>query len=182
MSRDGEPPSSSLPFEEPVSSDRIPIAVGPELITLRSQVLRLRCPAFEPPPRLVLAVNPEQLPALSSSILRITEVRPMLRSPSPRTPRLLGLLWLGEGCSVEIVGLPADEAFSPVWPLVLGGVSGVINASPTESVSLRACCEVTEMKIVQASALLGGPLDVESPAQIASLLRAALHVISAASE
>jgi hypothetical protein len=129
---------------------------------------------------LVLTVNPEQLQPLASSILRIAEVRPMLRGSGSRTPRPLGLLWLGEGCSVEIVGLPEDEAFTPVWPLVLGGVSGVIDACPTENPILRACCDVTEITLFQASLLLGGALDVASPGEVASLLRAAIAAIAEA--
>ncbi|HLM74178.1 MAG TPA: hypothetical protein VK459_15835 [Polyangiaceae bacterium] len=180
MSRDHEQPPSTLPGEE--TPGPIPIAIGSELANLRGQVGRLVAPGFEPPPRLVIAVEPERIAALASSLLLIEEIRPVLKAGCPRAPRLLGILWLGESCAVEVVGIPADETFSPTWPLVLGGASVVVDACASEQAALRVSCEAVELTHMPAERLLGAPLDVTSPPDIARLMRAALASVTQFSE
>jgi hypothetical protein len=176
MTRDLEQPPSTLPGED--SPGPIPIAVGSELSSLRGFVGRLVAPGFEAPPRLLIAVEPERMAALASSLLLIEEIRPVLKTGCPRAPRLLGILWLGDSCAVEVVGIPADETFAPAWPLVLGGASVVIDACASELPTLRAICEATELTHMAAERLLGEPLDATSPPHVAKLMRAALASVS----
>lgn len=180
MSREFDHPPSTLPGEE--LPGPVAIAVGSELANLRGHVGRLVAPGFEPPPRLVVAVEPEKMGALASSLLLIEEIRPVLKAGCPRAPRLLGVLWLGEACAVEIVGVPADEAFSPTWQLVLGGSSIVIDACASENGALRAACEAVELTQMSAERLLGEHLDVTSPPQIAQLMRAAIASVAQIAE
>lgn len=172
MSRDAEQPPSTIPGEE--SPGPISIAVGAELASLRGQLGRVVAPGFEPPPRLVIAIEPERIAALASSLLLIEEIRPVLKAGCPRAPRLLGILFLGETSVIEVVGVPADEAFSPTWPLVLAGTSVVVDACTSEQPTLRVICDATELTHMAAARLLGEPLDVASPPHVARLLRATL--------
>jgi hypothetical protein len=176
MSRDFELPPSTLPGDEIPSP--VSIATGSELASLRGQVGRLISPGFEPPARIVFAIEPDRMPALASSLLLIEEIRPVLKAGCPRAPRLLGILWLGEACVVEIVGVPADEAFSPTWPMVLGGSSAVIDACASELTALRVSSEAVELAHFTAERLLGQPLNASSPAHIAELMRVAIETVT----
>lgn len=176
MSRDFEHPPSTLPGEDipgPMS-----IAVGSELANLRGQVGRLVAPGYEPPPRIVLAIEPERMGALASTLLLIEEIRPVLKAGCPRAPRLLGILWLGDSCALEIVGVPADETFSPTWPMALGGASVVVDACAFEQPALRATCDAAELTQMSAERLLGEPLNITSPPDIAKLMRAAIASVT----
>lgn len=172
ISRDMEPSPSTLSGNELPSPTSI--AAGPDLAILRGHIGRLVAPGFEPPPRLVIAVEPERMATLASSLLLIEEIRPVLKAGCPRAPRLLGILWLGDSCAVEVVGVPADEAFSPAWPMVLAGASIVIDGCASELDALRATCESAELDRVAAASLLGERLDAGSPSSVARLMRLAL--------
>lgn len=181
MPRDLEPPPSSLPLDMMPTSrpGQVSIGVGPELAALRTHITRLQCPGFEPPPRLIFAVEPDCLQAIASSVLLIAEVRPMLKASCPRAPRAVGLLWLGEAVSVEIIGLPADPAFAPAWPMALAGASAVIDLCDAGKPLVRAFCEVAELKLYEPSALLDDPFEIGSAGLVAALLRSAFSVLAA---
>jgi hypothetical protein len=175
MTRDSEllpPPSTE---DEAQTLDPVAIAEGAALATLRGLLPRLSTFGFEPPPRLVLAIEPEAMQVLIAATLVIREVRPVPRVAITALPQAIGTLWLGEGAVLEIIGLPLDESFSPLWGMILPGASAVVLASAGDHRLLRAYCELTEIRLFRGDELLDGRFDIRQPDQIAAVLRAAVE-------
>jgi hypothetical protein len=96
--------------------------------------------------------------------------------PPPRAPlpRPLGVLRLGDGVELAITGLPAEDTYSPTWPLALHGAAAVVRLHDAGGEALAAHCEALELLLIDAESLMGS-LDVAAPGQIAALVRAALE-------
>jgi hypothetical protein len=81
---------------------------------------------------------------------------------------------LDEGLELEVIGVPLDEAWAPMWPLALTRVNVAVRLDPNTALD-------------QASALLGlVPIDAVTLApgfseddeeQVATLLRAAAELV-----
>lgn len=173
-------PSAFLDEEDaPLEIEQTPLATGAELAELRARLMHWGSSAlgFEGPPRLVLALDVEQLPALSAALILIAEFRPLLTRASPRAPRSLGVISLGERASVEMMALPDEDAYAPFWFLLLPSVVSVIDGRTRDYASdlLAQTCAARQVPLVLAETLLGEPLDLRAPYSLIRLLRAAFH-------
>lgn len=171
-------PSAFLDEEDaPLEIEQTPLATGAELAELRAHLMHWasRTPGFEGPPRLLLAIDVEQMPALSAALILIADFRPMLTRASPRAPRSLGIFSLGERAMLEIMALPNEDAYAPFWFLMLPSVVMVVDArDPRKASALLAdTCAARQIPLISAEALLGEPLDLRSPYSLIRLLRAA---------
>lgn len=152
-----------------------PFAPPEQLPVLRSLVTRLTRPGFQPPPCLVIAASARRMSTLSHAVRRIADaVVPAEPPPRAALPRPLGVLRLGEGVDLALTGLPADDAFSPTWPLALHGAAAVVRLNDAGGDALAAHCQALELLLIDAEGLLG-QLDVAAPGHIAALVRAALE-------
>ncbi len=171
-------PSAFLDEEDaPLEIEQTPLATGAELADLRARLMHWGPSAlgFDGPPRLVLALDVEQLPALSAALILIAEFRPLLTRASPRAPRSLGVISLGDRATVEMMALPNEDAYAPFWHFFLPSVVSVIDGrSPEQSSDLLArTCAARRVPLWPAEALLGEPLDLRAPYSLIRLLRAA---------
>jgi hypothetical protein len=152
-----------------------PFAAPEQLAVLRSLVTRLTRPGFLPPPCLVIAASARRMPTLAHALRRIADAtvpaEPLPRAPLPRP---LGVLRLGDGVELAVTGLPAEDTFSPTWPLALHGAAAVVRMNDAGGDALAAHCEALELLLIDAESLMGS-LDVAAPEQIAALVRAALE-------
>jgi hypothetical protein len=115
------------------------------------------------------------MPTLAHALRRIADAtvpaEPLPRAPLPRP---LGVLRLGDGVELAVTGLPAEDTFSPTWPLALHGAAAVVRMNDAGGDALAAHCEALELLLIDAESLMGS-LDVAAPEQIAALVRAALE-------
>jgi len=152
-----------------------PFAPPEQLPVLRSLVTRLTRPGFQPPPSLLIAASARRMPTLAHAVRRIADaVVPAEPAPRAALPRPLGVLRLGDGVELALTGLPADDTFSPTWPLALHGAAAVIRLNDAGGEALAAHCQALELLLIDAESLLGS-LDVSAPGHIAALVRAALE-------
>jgi hypothetical protein len=153
-----------------------PFATPEQLPVFRSLVTRLVRPGFAPPPCLIIAASARRMPTLAHSIRRITDAA-FPAEPPPRAPlpRPLGLLRLGEGVELALAGVPADDAFSPIWPLTLHGAAAVIRLNDAGGEALEAHCQALELTLIDAESMMGS-LDVAAPGHVAALIRVALEM------
>jgi hypothetical protein len=169
---------------EPLSEeeDRRPrvvtLAESERLPVLRAAASRLGRAGFAAPPRIVFAAAMREVPTLLNAVRSIAEIQVALDAPrSTSLPRSLGTLWLGEDLAVGFMALPLDEAFSPLWALVLPGSSAVVRLSepsdPSAGARISAFCESSDVPLIDAKALVT-PLDVGSPSSIAALICAVI--------
>ncbi|WP_169796436.1 DUF4388 domain-containing protein [Chondromyces crocatus] len=152
-----------------------PFAPPEQLPVLRSLVSRLTRLGFIPPPSLMIATSSRRIPTLAHAVRRIADAT-VPAEPPPRAslPRPLGVLRLGDGVELSLMGLPAEDAFSPTWPLALHGAAAVIRLSDAGGEALAAHCQTLELLLLDAESLMGS-FDIAAPGHIAALVRAALE-------
>lgn len=165
--------SSSKPADEPV---RFALASSFNLAALRARAARLPNESLNSPPRLVLALSTRLVPALAGSARFIREMRPMLTMPRCRSlPRVFGTLVLGESLTVDLVALPLEAAFAPLWNISLPGSAALVLLQKNESAPLlAACCESAGVKFTHVEELVSA-LDLRSPESVATLIVATLR-------
>ncbi|EYF03599.1 DUF4388 domain-containing protein [Chondromyces apiculatus] len=152
-----------------------PFAPPEQLPVLRSLVSRLTRPGFVPPPTLMIATSTRRIPTLAHAVRRIADAT-VPAEPPPRAslPRPLGVLRLGDGIELSLMGLPAEDTFSPTWPLALHGAAAVVRLSDASDEALAAHCQALELLLLDAESLMGS-FDIAAPGHIAALVRAALE-------
>lgn len=155
-----------------------PFATPEQLPVFRSLVTRLARPGFAPPPCFVIAASTRRMSTLAHAVRRISDaVLPPDPPPRVPLPRPLGVLRLGEGVDLALTGLPAEDAFSPTWPLALHGATAVIRLNDAGGEALEAHCQALELMLLDAESMMGS-LDIGAPGQIAALLRSALEMVA----
>jgi hypothetical protein len=171
-------PSST---RKPQSVRPITLAAVANLSALRTRVARITSPGFTSPPRLFFALAARDAPVLAGSLRHLEEIRHNLTTPrSPSLPRGLGSLSLGENLVIDLLALPVDETFAPLWMLVLPGAAAVVSLrGDARSALLHACCDAAGTKLIDARDLVA-TLDVGSPPEVARLLAAALGALGEA--
>jgi hypothetical protein len=86
----------------------------------------------------------------------------------------LATLRLAEGVELEVMGIPALEAFQPLWALSLPGSALVLGLEYSASPAVQELCDVLGVPFLDASALLGD-FDEADPGQVAALISGALE-------
>jgi hypothetical protein len=149
-----------------------------QLTVLGALANRLRAAGYSGPARLLLAAQPWRMAALTHALQRIADaVPPPEPNRSQPLPQLLGTLRLVEGTELDIVGLPAADAYAPVWELAIPGCAGVVRLDDSESRVLSEFCYVTGTPLLDAGVLVGN-FDEADPEQVAALVRAALDALA----
>ena len=160
----------------PLATLNTPFAQSAHLPVLRSLVTRLRRAGFAPPPRLVIAGSAKRMPALTHAVRRISEaIVPSDSPPYALLPRALGTLRLGDGVELALTGLPMESAFAPTWALALPGAAAVVRLDEAGGEELAAYCAALEVMLIDADSLMLS-LDTAVPAEVATLVRAALEM------
>jgi hypothetical protein len=151
----------------------------PEQLTVLSAVLkRFGREGFTGPARIVLAGPPRQLATLRHSLSRIADaVQPADSVPSAPVPHLLGTLRLGEGSELDVVGLPTNDSFGPLWGLSLPGSAVVVALDSPCPKALEDATHIAGVRLLGCAELIGA-LDEADPVQVAALIRGAIDAAS----
>jgi len=145
---------------------------------LAAMVSRLARPGFIGNPRLIFAGPPERLGGLGHAARRIADALPPTEStPTAPVPHIIASIRLGESVELDIIALPALEAYAALWPLCLQGAAAVVRLDDRESLVLEAACAVAEVPLLEAVALLG-EVDEADPVQAAALIRLSVEQVA----
>lgn len=162
----------------PRGAARAPLAPTEQLPVLAAVAARLAPPGFAGPARIVLAGCPRRLATVAHTLRRVTDAQPPSEAPpSLPIPHELGTLHLGESAELILVGLPTVEAYSPLWTLALAGSAALIRLDDPLGPVLEETSSVLGIPLLDAPVLVGD-LDEADPAQVASLVRAALDSLA----
>ena len=155
------------------------LAESERLTVLGALIRRLNRPGFLGAPRLVLAASPQRLGTVAHAVRRIANaIAPAESIPAAPVPHLLATLRLAD-TDLDVIGLPAIDAYSPMWSLTLPGAVAAIRLPGVESATFEQACSVSEVPMVDADSLLGD-IDEADPAQMAALISGALQAFAAA--
>ena len=162
----------------PKGAVRHELADPEHMAVLGAVCKRLQKSGFESPARLVLAASTKRLSTVAHSVRRIADaLAPAESVPTAPVPHLLATLRIGEGAELDVVGLPALDAYSPIWALALPGAAVVIRLDAPDSGALEEAATIAEVPLMDAAALMGA-VDEADPAQMAALIRMALDALA----
>jgi CheY-like chemotaxis protein len=151
---------------------------SPEQIDLVSaHTARARSAGFAGPSRIVFAATSATLARFAHAATRLDEAE---RRGAPTgdtpTPYEMATLRVQDDAAVELVGVPLDAAYSPLWPLVLAGAAAVValdGVGGPEADYLKEICASSTIPF-HGVGTLRCPLDSIEPHHVASLVRTAL--------
>ncbi len=147
---------------------------SPEQVDLvAAHTARARAAGFAGPSRIVFAGSSGALALFAHAAARLDEAKGESAAP-PDTPipHEMATLRVQDDASVELVALPLEAPYSPLWPLAIAGAAGVVALDGRAGVILTEMCAANAIPLHDARALLG-PLDSFEPHHVAALVRAA---------
>src|SRR5690606_27719792 len=154
---------------------QVELAQRERFAVLSALVKKLHRAGFAGAARIAVLAPPRRLTSLMHSVRRIVDALvPTEPVPAAPVPYLLATLRLAEGVELEVLGIPALEAFQPLWSLSLPGSSLVLGLDYTASLAVQELCSVFGIPLLDAAALLGD-LDEADPGQVAALICGALE-------
>ena len=151
----------------------------PEQLTVLGAVAnRLKAGGFAGPARLVLAVSPRRLHAVTHAVRRIAEAFPPPEAAPPLPiPHPIATIRIADGAELGVLGLPTVPAYSPLWPLVVTGAAAVVRIEEGALEVLERACSVAGVPVLDAADLVP-ELDEADPVQMAKLIRLTLEAIA----
>jgi hypothetical protein len=123
--------------------------------------------------RITIAVcaSPERLALLTRAMLRMGSFRPPPEAaPRAPIPHALAIMPLDDELDLEVLGVPLDEPFAPMWPLALCRANSIVRLDP--SAALDEACASIGMSAYDGAELAPG-FSEEDEDGVATLLRAA---------
>jgi hypothetical protein len=153
---------------------RAELADPERLSVLSALARRVARSGFEGSPRLGLAGSQRELATVLSALGRITDTVVTGEVPAAPVPHQLATLRLIDGVTLELVGLPLVDAFSPLWALVLPSCAAVARLGSEPFAALESACQLLSVPLVDADPVLeaGGEAD---PERVAALVRLTLE-------
>jgi hypothetical protein len=154
---------------------RVELAEPDHMSVLSAIVRQLKRPGFNGNPRIVLFSFAPRLAAAFHALSRIADSI-SLSDAAPAAPVAyrMATLRLSEGQDLDLIGLPNNLAFSPLWPLTLPGSSAVVTLGQENSEILEDVAGLSAVPLFNAETLLGH-IDEGDPRQIAALVCATLE-------
>lgn len=154
---------------------QVELAQRERFAVLSALVKKLQRVGFSGAARVAVLAPPRRITALMHSVRRIVDALvPTESVPSAPVPYLLATLRLAEGVELEVLGIPALEAFQPLWALALPGSALVIGLGYSAPPAVQELCDVLSLPFLDAGELLGD-LDEADPGQVAALISGALE-------
>ncbi len=154
---------------------RVELAVPDQLSVLSAVVRQLKRPGFLGNPRIIFFSSPPRLAACLHALTRIADsVAPSESTPSAPVAFRLVTLRLADGQELDIIGLPNNLSYSPLWTLTLPGSSAIVTIAQEPSEILDDAAGLSAVPLFDAETLLG-QIDEGDPRQIAALVRATLE-------
>jgi CheY-like chemotaxis protein len=154
---------------------RVELAEAEQLSVLSAIVRQLKRPGFSGNPRIVLFSSPPRLAASLHALSRIADSIALTdTAPAAPVAYRLATLRLAEGQELDLVGLPNNLAFSPLWTLTLPGSAAIVTLGQEHSDHLEDAAGLAAVPLLDAETLIG-QIDEGDPRQIAALVRATLE-------
>jgi CheY-like chemotaxis protein len=156
-------------------SSRVQLCGEGQLHLLRASASRARSPGFEGGARLVFAAAPSRLAVFGHTVLSLADALPP-SSPAPPIPlpHALASLRLGDGVTLEVVGIPLVPAYAPMWPMAIAGAALIVRLDDGAGEALEAAATSVDVAVLDARAVFGH-VDETSAVQVASLIRTAIE-------
>jgi hypothetical protein len=153
---------------------RAELADPERLSVLSALARRVARSGFEGSPRLGLAGSQRELATVLSALGRITDTVVTGEVPAAPVPHQLATLRLTDGVTLELVGIPLVDAFSPLWALVLPSCAAVARLGAEPFATLESACQLLSVPLVDGEPVLeaGGEADAE---RVAALVRLTLE-------
>jgi hypothetical protein len=154
---------------------RVELAETEQLSVLSAIVRQLKRPGFQGNPRIVLFASPPRLSASLHALGRIADsLLATETAPSAPVAYRLATLRLSDGQELDVVGLPNNLAYCPLWNLTLPGSAAVVTLGTEQSEMLEEAAILTGVTLLDAETLVGH-IDEGDPRQMAALVRATLE-------
>src|SRR5690606_38561852 len=152
---------------------QVELAQRERFAVLSALVKKLERPGFSGATRIAVLAPPRRITALMHSVRRIVDaIVPTESVPTAPVPYLLATLRLADGVELEVLGIPAMEAFQPLWALSLPGSALVLTLGYAAPPAAQELCSVLGIPLLEATTLLGN-LDEADPGQVAALISGA---------
>ncbi len=159
-------------------SSRVQLCGADQLHLLRASASRARTPGFATPARLVFAAAPARLAVFGHTVLSLADaLAPAHPAPSVPLPHELSTLRLGDGVSLDVIGIPLVPAYAPLWPMAIAGAALVVRLDDGASDALESAAASVDVAVLDARAVFGH-VDETSAVQVASLIRTAVEADS----
>jgi hypothetical protein len=151
---------------------------SPEQVDLVSaHTARARAAGFAGSSRVIFAGSSGTLAIFAHAAARLDEAdgHGAPREDTP-IPYEMATLRVQDDASVELVALPLDAAYSPLWPLVLAGAAAVVALDGQDGAATNLLKEICAASAIpfQGTNARATPLDGLEPHHVASLVRTAL--------
>lgn len=122
---------------------------------------------------IAVCATPERLAILSRAMLRMGSFRPPPEAaPRVPIPHALAIMPLDDGLELEVIGIPLDDAYAPMWSLALCRANAVVRLDA--SAALDEACAVIGTAAHDVAELAQG-FSEEDEEHVATLLRAAVE-------
>jgi hypothetical protein len=159
----------------PRGAIRVELADPEQLGVLSAIVRQLKRPGFPGNSRIVLFSSPPRLAAALHALSLIADSI-ALSDPAPAAPVCfrMATLRLSEGQELDIIGLPNNLSYSPLWPLTLPGSAAVVALGHDYPPTLEEVAGLSSVPLLDAETLLG-QFDEGDPRQISALVCATLE-------
>jgi hypothetical protein len=158
---------------------RVDLADPERLSVLAALAQRVARPGFDENPRIGLSGSQRSLAAVLSALGRIGDAAVAPEVPAAPVPHPLATLRLTDGVSLELVGIPAVDAFAPVWALVLPSCIAVSQIDGERLDALDSACRLVSVPLYDGVPVLGESGEAD-PERLAALIRVTLERVSGA--
>lgn len=154
---------------------RVELAEPEQLSVLSAIVRQLKRQGYQGNPRIVLFSTPPRLSASLHALSRIADslVATEIAPAAPVAYRL-STLRLSDGQELDVIGLPNNLAYCPLWNLTLPGSAALVTLGTEPSELLEEAATLTGVTLLDAETLVG-QIDEGDPRQMAALIRATLE-------
>jgi hypothetical protein len=157
---------------------RVELAEPEQLSMLSAMVRTLKRVGFQGNPRIVLFTTPPRLSASLHALGRIADSLVATETaPAAPVAYRLATLRLTDGQELDVVGLPNNLAYCPLWNLTLPGSAAVVTLDTEPSEMLEEATTLTGVALLDAETLLGH-IDEGDPRQMAALVRATVESVA----
>ena len=154
---------------------QVELASAAGIEALAATARQLRRPGFSGNPRMILIGDPARLAAARQALARIVQAEtPLDAAPVPPIAYHLATLSLGDDQHLDVVALPDERSYRPLFGLSLPGTALVVDLDGTQNDTLSDACAAAGALQLDAAALLG-TLDPADPRQMAALVVSALE-------
>ena len=120
---------------------------------------------------IAVCASPARVATLTRAMLRMGSFRPPPEAaPRAPVPHALAIMPLDDGLDLEVLGVPLDEAFAPMWPLALCRANAVVRLDA--SAALEESCAIIGAPLLDGAELAPGFAEDDED-EVATLLRAA---------